>query len=218
MVKLEDPTIPFAGVVARRRAERAGADSVVFRLGAPGRDWDAIYPEPGPKAIVGASDAALGADWVEDTMQVVGSIGGLLADLGFQVCPASALTAGTIRPSLLAWVAHGGAAVEERRALDALGAPGVMIGPCGSAPVAWVCIDEHEFNDRNQFIRRFVAEVSDLVDLHEIENVSNNLSNEPRRTEPDDAGRTVLESAADLHVDARRRTRRHPPERGASDS
>lgn len=40
------------------------------------------------------------------------------------------------------------------------------------------------------------------------ENVSNNLSNEPRRTEPDDGGRTPSENAADLHQHGRRRT--HP--------
>jgi hypothetical protein len=59
MVKLEDPTVPFAGVVARRRRERAAADADDFRLGAPGHDWHAIYVEPGPKAVVGASAKAL---------------------------------------------------------------------------------------------------------------------------------------------------------------
>jgi len=42
-------------------------------------------------------------------------------------------------------------------------------------------------------------------------NVSNNLSNEPRRTGPDDAGRTGTEQASDLHQHGRRRT--HPDER-----
>jgi len=45
------------------------------------------------------------------------------------------------------------------------------------------------------------------------ENVSNNLSNEPRRTGPDDAGRADAGKAADLHEHGRRRTRpdrRHP--------
>ena len=37
-------------------------------------------------------------------------------------------------------------------------------------------------------------------------NVSNNLSNEPRRTDPDDAGRTGVEKVPDLHQRGRRRT------------
>ena len=39
-----------------------------------------------------------------------------------------------------------------------------------------------------------------------VENVSNNLSNEPRRTDPDDAGRTDAAQPADLHQHGRRRT------------
>ncbi len=38
-------------------------------------------------------------------------------------------------------------------------------------------------------------------------NVSNNLSNEPRRTEADDAGRVKSESGSDLHQHGRRRTK-----------
>ncbi len=170
MVKLEDPTIPFAGVVARRRRERAAADADAFRLGAPGHDWHAIYVEPGPKAVVGASAKALDADSVERTVQLIGSVGGLLADLGFQVCPASALTGGTLRPSLLAWVDAGDTAADERRRLEALGAPGVVIGSC-AAPTGWGRVDADEFKDRSLFIRHFVDEVAPLVDLPDSENV-----------------------------------------------
>ncbi len=45
------------------------------------------------------------------------------------------------------------------------------------------------------------------------ENVSNNLSNEPRRTEPDDGGRTGSETTPDLHRHGRRRTTPDVPER-----
>jgi hypothetical protein len=195
MVKLEDPTVPFAGVVARRRRERAAADADAFRLGAPGHDWHAIYVEPGPKAVVGASAKALDADSVERTVQLIGSVGGLLADLGFQVCPASALTGGTLRPSLLAWVDAGDTAADERRRLEALGAPGVVIGSCAAAPAGWGRIDADEFEDRNLVTRHFVDEVAPLVDLPYAGNVSNNLSSEPRRTGPDDGGRTVAGTA-----------------------
>lgn len=49
-------------------------------------------------------------------------------------------------------------------------------------------------------------------------NVSNNLSNEPRRTGTDDAGRGSVDKAADLHEPGRRRTRpdRRNPNSGGS--
>ena len=215
MVKLEDPTVPFAGVIARRRRERVATDALAFRLGTPGRDWQAIYSEPGVKAVVGASDRALETDHVEHTLQVIGAMGGLLADLGFQVCPASALTAGTIRPSVLAWVVAGDAPGDELRAL---GAPCIVIGPCPTPPTDWARIDASEFDNRDRFIRRFVAEVSRLVDLPDVGNVSNNLSNEPRRTGPDDGGRVPTETPADLHLHGRRQTTPDPPEPHPSDS
>lgn len=45
------------------------------------------------------------------------------------------------------------------------------------------------------------------------ENASNNLSNEPRRTDPDDGGRAAPETGSDLHRYGRRRTRTDPPGR-----
>ena len=215
MVKLEDPTVPFAGVVARRRRERAATDALAFRLGTPGRDWQAIYSEPGVKAVVGATDRALDTDHAEHTLQIIGAMGGLLADLGYQVCPASALTAGTVRPSVLAWVVAGDMPGDELRAL---GAPCIVIGPCPAAPADWACIDASEFDKRDQFIRRFVAEVSRLVDLPDVGNVSNNLSNELRRTGTDDGGRAPAETPADLHRHGRRRTTPDAPGRHPSDS
>ena len=215
MVKLEDPTVPFAGVVARRRRERAATDALAFRLGTPGRDWQAIYSEPAVKAVVGASDRALDADPVEHTLQVIGAMGGLLADLGFQVCPASALTAGTVQPSVLAWVTAGDALADE---LLALAAPCIVIGACPAAPTHWACIDASEFDNRNQFIRRFVAEVARLVDLPDGGNVSNNLSNELRRTGKDDGGRAPADTPADLHEHGRRRTTTDSPGRRTAGS
>ncbi len=87
MVKLEDPTVPFAGVVARRRRERAGADSEVFRLGAAGRDWEAIYSDPGSKVVLGASDVALGVGRVERTLQVLGAVGACWPTSGSRSVP-----------------------------------------------------------------------------------------------------------------------------------
>ncbi len=50
------------------------------------------------------------------------------------------------------------------------------------------------------------------------ENVSNNLSNEPRRTDPDDTGRRGVDKPADLHQRGRTWTKpdgRHPGSSGS---
>jgi len=60
------------------------------------------------------------------------------------------------------------------------------------------------------------ASVDAYLERHGFGNVSNNLSNEPRRTGPDDAGRTSSETAADLHQHGRRRTK--PDGRGPRQS
>jgi hypothetical protein len=66
------------------------------------------------------------------------------------------------------------------------------------------------FGDRVQFVRRFVAAVASLVEVPEAAYVSNNLSNEPRRTGPDGAGREAAGNVADLHEHGRRRTTTDP--------
>jgi len=56
------------------------------------------------------------------------------------------------------------------------------------------------------------------LERHGFGNVSNNLSNEPRRTGPDDAGRPDPETGADLHEGGRSRThpdQPHPGSRGS---
>ncbi len=62
------------------------------------------------------------------------------------------------------------------------------------------------------------ASVEAYLDRHGFGNVSNNLSNEPRRTDPDDGGRTDAEGAAGLHQHGRRRTRPDRPNPGSSGS
>jgi len=52
------------------------------------------------------------------------------------------------------------------------------------------------------------ASVEAYLERHGFGNVSNNLSNEPRRTGPDVAGRRGVDKPADLHQRGRRRT--HP--------
>ncbi|MGH3850312.1 MAG: hypothetical protein ACRDRT_11505 [Pseudonocardiaceae bacterium] len=211
MVKLEDPTLPFADVVARHRREQAAADAATFGLWASTHDWRAVYPEPTAVAGIGASEQALAEPYIDLAQRLTGASGGLLVDLGFQICPIGAITSGMLPPSLLVWVAGETTTPEERRQLAALGAPGLWIGPRADAIEGWSQLDADVFADRADFIRRFVGAVASLVEVPEAAYVSNNLSNELRRTGTDDGGRTPAETPADLHRHGRRRTRADPP-------
>lgn len=218
MVMLEDPTVPFADLIPRRRRERAGADGQAFRLGAPGYDWRGAYAGPGSRVVIAASQRALRPADVEGTVKAIGTVGGLLADMGFQVFPAKALTNGDLQPSLLVWVGAGETAREERDRLDAIGAPGVSVGSSTPGIEGWRHIDLGELDDWRRFTKRFVSEVAGLVEVPESAYVSNNLSNERRRTGPDDAGRADSETAPDLHQHGRRRMtpdRRNPGSSGS---
>ena len=62
------------------------------------------------------------------------------------------------------------------------------------------------------------ASVDAYLERHGFGNLSNNLSNEPRRTGPDDGERSISESAADLHEGGPGRTRHHPRKPDSSGS
>jgi hypothetical protein len=218
MVKLEDPTLPYADVIPRRRRERAASDGQAFRLGAPGYDWRTTYSTPGSRVVIAASDCALSPAEVEDTVKVIGTVGGVLADLGFQVFPAKAMTGGDLRPSLLIWVGGSATATDERDQLGLIHAPGLSVAPCPLGMPGWRHVDAGKVDDWRRFVKQFIAAVAALVEVPEASFLSNNLSNEPRRTDPDDAGRTSADKAVDQHQRGRRRTRpdgRHPDSAGS---
>jgi hypothetical protein len=101
MVKLVDPTLPFADVVSRHRRERAGAAAATFGLWTSNHGWRTVYSEATAVAGIGASEQALRDPEVDLTQQLIGASAGLLVDLGFQVCPVGAITNGMLPPSLL---------------------------------------------------------------------------------------------------------------------
>ena len=209
MVKLEDPTLPFADIVARHRREQAAADAATFGLWAATHDWRAVYPEPTAVAAVGASEQALSDPKVDQTQQLTGASGGLLVDLGFQLCPIAAITSGMLPATLLVWIGDG-TTPDEHEQLAALGVPGLWIGRRTDGIQGWTHIEAALFGDRVGFTRQFVAAIASLVEVPEAAYVSNNLSNEPRRTGADDGGRVPAETAPDLHRHGRRRTTADP--------
>lgn len=218
MVKLVDPTLPFADVVARHRREHAAAAAATFRLWASTHDWRAVYPEPTAVAGIGASEQALTDPDLDLTQRLTGASGGLLVDLGFQLCPIAAITNGMLRAALLVWIAGDGTTPEERQQLTEFGVPGLWIGRCADAIEGWAHLEREVFGDRVAFTRQFVAAVASVAEVPEAAYVSNNLSNERRRTGPDDAGRTDAKSARDQHQHGRRRTRPDRPNRDSSGS
>ncbi len=116
-------------------------------------------------------------------------------DLGFQVCPIGAITNRMLPPTVVVWIAGDDTTPEERAQLAALGVPGLWIGRGSDAVEGWGHLDPDLFGDRVHFVRQFVAAVASRVEVPEPAFVSNNLSNEPRRTGPDDAGRANCETA-----------------------
>lgn len=211
MVKIEDPTLAFSTVVPNRRRSRAASAGERFRLGLHGLDCGPTSRPTERSAVIGASSWALKTEQVEGSVELIGLVGGLLADLGFQVCPIGA-DARRQRPSIVVWVCGNETQTDEYEQLAALGVPGLSIGSCVEGLDDWSFVTTDELEDRKEFIRLFVAEVEALVGA----NVSNNLSNEPRRTRPDDAGRASVDKAADLHQHGRRRT--HPDGRSPDSS
>jgi len=203
MVKLEDPTLPFADVVARHRRHQAPRAAAAFGLWSSTHDWRAVYPEPTAVAGVGASQGALSPPHIDLTQRLAGAIGGLLVDLGFELCPIGAISNGMLNAALVVWIAGDATTPEERQQLIDFGVPGVWVGRCADAIEGWAHLEPEIFGDRVVFTRQLVAAVGSVVDG----NVSNNLSNEPRRTGPDGGGRAIVDKAADLHQRGRTRTR-----------
>ena len=103
MVTIQDPTSAFSTVVARRRRSRAASNGEVFRLGVHGLDCSGPRRPETPRVVIGASSWALKTEYVEETVVTIGIVGGLLADLGYQVCPVGA-DADRAQPTLVVWV------------------------------------------------------------------------------------------------------------------
>jgi hypothetical protein len=213
MVKIQDQTAAFSTIVPSRRRSRAAAAGERFRLGLHGLDCSPSPEVASRSAVIGASSWALKAEQVERTVELIGIAGGLLADLGFHVCPIGA-DGRPERPSLVVWVCGDETRADEYELLAAMGIPGLSIGSCVEDLEDWSFITTEEAQDRREFIRMFADEVEFLVGSAR----SNIWSNELRQTRSDDAGPRAAETASDLHQHGRRRTHPHPRDPGSSAS
>ena len=163
MIKLQDPTAPFAGVIARRRRERMGEAVEVFRFGgqAPGS-----RPSTGPVAVVGASASALSPERLEKTAAHLGALGGVLADLGYDVFAVSALAELDAPPIFIGWVGSAETA-EERDQIKALDVPGLVIGSRLDGFDAWASVEPEDHRDSIEFVRAAFHEIRLLTGVED---------------------------------------------------
>ncbi len=160
MVKIQDPTLAYSTVVPRRRASRAAANGERFRLSLHGLDCGATSRAADRRAVIGASAWALKAEQVDRTVAIIGLVGGLLADLGFQVCPIGADANPTLRPSVVVWVCGDETQSDELEQLAAIGSLGLSIGSCVEGLDGWSFLESDQLEDREEFMRQFVDEIA----------------------------------------------------------
>ncbi len=159
-MKLEDPVAPYRGIVAKHRRAHAASNAARMRLGGPA---PTPRPSAGPVAVLGASEWALDEPRVEQTLAYIGMLGGLLADLGYDVFAISSLSGLDASPAFVGWVG-GGETTSERDQLGAVDAPGVSISPELPARESWASIEPEGPPADIEFIRSTLQTIRRLTD------------------------------------------------------
>lgn len=159
-MKLQDPVAPFRGIVAQHRRAHASSNAERFRLG--GRA-PAARPSAGPVAVVGASEWALTEERVEATVAYIGALGGLLADLGYDVYAVSSLPDLDARPAFVGWVG-GEETTAEHDQLVALDAPVLSIGSDLDGVETWSSIEPEGQPSSIELIRTALDEIRRLTE------------------------------------------------------
>jgi len=158
-VKLEDPVAPFRGIVAKHRRAHAAGYAERMRFGGPA---PTPRPSAGPVAVLGASEWALDETRVERTVAYIGMLGGLLADLGYDVFAVSSLPGLDARPAFVGWVG-GRETTSEHEQLAAIDAPGLSIGPSPLEAQGWGSIEPEGPPTDIEFIRSTLDEIRRLT-------------------------------------------------------
>lgn len=158
-MKLEDPVAPFRGLVAEHRRAHAAGNAERMRFGGQA---PAPRASAGPVAVLGASDWALEEARVERTVAYIGALGGLLADLGYDVFAVSSLPGLDARPAFVGWVG-GGETTSELEQLVAIDAPGLSIGPPPQGALAWRSVEPEGPPTDIEFIRTALQEIRRLI-------------------------------------------------------
>jgi hypothetical protein len=162
MVKLEDPVAPYREVLAAYRSARPSPNIDIFRFG--GRSPTChVRPSKGPVAVVGASTWALEPARVDKTFAHIGMLGGLLADVGYDVYSLGSLPSLDRRPSFVAWIS-GEESEFEQAQLKALGIPGIVVGPDVDGVEALCGVEPDDHPDSIALIRAALNEIRRLTD------------------------------------------------------
>ena len=158
-MKLEDPIAAYKGIVDRHRRAYSAANADCLRIGgsAPNR-----RASTGPVALLGASGRALGPDRVERTVAYLGALGGLLADLGYDVFAISSLPHLDTRVSFVGWVG-GGETRSERELLASLDTTGVAVGTDLDATSTWALLEPDDRPESIEFIGSALYEIRRLT-------------------------------------------------------
>ena len=146
-------------VATHRRAHAAGnAERMRFGGQAP-----APRPSAGPVAVLGASAWALDETRIDRTLAYIGALGGLLADLGYDVFAVSSLPGLDARPAFVGWVG-GGETTTEHEQLAAIDAPGLSIGAAPHGAQAWHSIEPEGQPTDIEFLRSALHKIRQLTD------------------------------------------------------
>jgi hypothetical protein len=113
-------------------------------------------------AVLGASEWALDETRIEHTLAYIGMLGGLLADLGYDVFAVSSIPGLDARPAIVGWVG-GGETTSERERLAAIDAPGLSIGPATHGVQLWRSIEPEGPPTDIEFIRSTLHEIRRLT-------------------------------------------------------
>jgi len=160
-MQVRDPTVRFSGVVADRRRSRSATCGEWFRLGDHAPDLGRPRA-PLEGAVIGASARALTEEHLDQTVAIIGVVGGLLADLGFRVSAAG--TEGQLRRlALIVWVGGDETRPDEHERLDAMGVPGLWLGPGVAGLGGWASVEPGDPDRRDDFLRSVVDEIGRLL-------------------------------------------------------
>lgn len=161
-MKLQDPTAPYADVIARRRRQRVASGGECFRLGgqAPGAQ---PRPSTGPIALLGASGWALREEQLERTSAYLGALGGLLADCGYDVFAITSEPDLDAAPAFVGWVG-GEETPGELAQLAAFEAPGLSLSPGVAQVHTWSTIEPVVQPTSTEFIRAVLDEIRRLTE------------------------------------------------------
>ena len=217
MVKLQDPTEAFAGIIAQRRADRAESDGERFRLGAHDLTCNPESHGERPGVLIGASSWALKSEQAEHTVQTIGRIAGALTDWGLEVCPIGVDRMHSGSPAFVVWVCGDETQADEFDQLRRFGAAGVSIGSCVDDLVEWTFIEDVPPIGDADFERQLLSAVAEIATQDVAECLPDPLpdSSELGATGGDEPAQPTVENPASTRGNG---TWRHRPARGSSSS